>query len=80
MNCLSFPAKVVGGCVNRVFKPRPERPPIREWIFGVAGSGAIYSTIFVEGHDARFWVRVGAMALGLVQLFFWNSLAPQKRK
>jgi hypothetical protein len=80
MNCLSFAAKVVGGCVNRVFKPRSERPPIREWIFGLGGFGAIYSTIVVENRDARFWVRVGAMALGLVQLFFWSSLAPRKRK
>jgi hypothetical protein len=66
--------------MNRVFKPRSERPPIREWIFGLAGLGAIYSTIFIGNHDARFWVRVGAMALGLVQLFFWSSLAPHKRK
>jgi hypothetical protein len=66
--------------MNRVFKPRSEWPLFREWIFGMGGGAAVYSTIFIQNHDVRFWVRMAALPLALVQLFFWSSLAPRKRR
>jgi hypothetical protein len=66
--------------MNRVFKPRSERPLFREWIFGMGGGAAFYSTIFIQNHDVRFWVRMAALLLALVQLSFWISLALRKRR
>jgi hypothetical protein len=71
--------KLVDACMNRVFKPRSEWPAFREWAFGIGACAAFYATIFIQSHELRLWIRIGAMALALLQLFFWSSLARPRR-